>query len=173
MDFDYKGLLAKVAPMIGGAIGGGPFGAMAATAALEVLGLAPEKGKEEDQFKEALKTLTPDQAVKMKDAELKWKATMKELGIKEKDLHARDRASARDMAAKTSILPQAVLSGLYTIGYFMVLYMFLTGEVQIADSIKAEFGIVLGVLTAGQVQIMNFWFGSSSGSKDKNTKGVA
>jgi hypothetical protein len=40
----------------------------------------------------------------------------------------------------------------------------------VAESINSEFNMVLGVLTAGQVQIMNFWFGSSSGSKDKTSK---
>jgi hypothetical protein len=103
-------------------------------------------------------------------AEKNWITTMKELNLKEEDLHAKDRASAREFAAKTSITPQITLSMLYTVGYIAVLYMFLKGSVAVADSIKSEFNMILGVLTAGQVQVMNFWFGSSSGSKDKTNK---
>ena len=118
----------------------------------------------------AILFLAQYKAIQLKMAEKNWLATMKELDLKEEDLHAKDRASARDMAVKTSITPQITLSALDTAGYFLVLYMFLVGDVAVADSMKAEFNLILGVLTAGQVQIMNFWFGSSSGSKDKNIK---
>ena len=169
MDFDWKLALSKVAPMVGTAIGG-PFGGMAASAALNLLDIAPEKGNEEKQLQKVIESMTPEQAIQLKMAEKNWEATMKELDLKEEDLHARDRDSARDMAVKTSITPQITLSALYTAGYFVVLYMFLVGDVTVADSMKAEFNLILGVLTAGQVQIMNFWFGSSSGSKEKTNK---
>ncbi|MCK5611782.1 hypothetical protein KAR91_58475 [Candidatus Pacearchaeota archaeon] len=169
MNFDWKGTLSKVAPMLGTAVGG-PFGGMAASAALKLLDIEPEKGGEEEQLAEAMVSISPEQAVKLQMAEKEWKATMKELNLKEEDLHAKDRASARDMAAKTGIKPQVILSVLYTVGYIVVLYMFLSGGVDIAESIKAEFNMLLGVLTTCQVQIMNFWFGSSSGSKDKTHK---
>jgi len=169
MDFDFESLVGKFAPLIGTAIGG-PFGGMAAKIALDALGIDTKEGDEKEQLKEALKSMTPEQAIQLKLAEKNWEAKMKELDIKEEELHGRDRASARDMATKTSIWPQVTLSTLYTVGYFSVLYMFLSGGVSIEDSIKTEFAMVLGVLTAGQVQIMNFWFGSSSGSKDKTTK---
>jgi hypothetical protein len=165
----WKSTLSKMAPMIGTAVGG-PFGGMAASAALSVLGITPEKGAEETQLENAMLSMTPEQGLQLKMAEKEWLATMRELGLKEEDLHAKDRASARDMAVKTSIMPQVTLSALYTAGYFTVLYMFLTGGVNVADSVKTEFNLVLGVLTAGQVQIMNFWFGSSSGSKEKTSK---
>lgn len=169
MDFDWKSALGKVAPMIGAAVGG-PFGGMAASAALNLLGIDVEKGKEESQLKEALASMTPDQAMQLKMAEKNWLTTMRELELKEEDLHGKDRDSARNLAIKTSITPQITLSMLYTSGYIAVLYMFLKGDVAVADSIKSEFNMILGVLTAGQVQIMNFWFGSSSGSKEKTSK---
>lgn len=169
MDFDWKATLGKVAPMIGTAIGG-PFGGMAASAALSLLDIEPEKGNEEKQLEQVLASMTPEQAIKLKMAEKNWLTTMKELDLKTEDLHAKDRASARELAVKTSITPQVTLSALYTTGYFAVLYMFLAGDVTVADSMKAEFNLILGVLTAGQVQIMNFWFGSSSGSKEKTNK---
>ena len=155
--------------MVGAAIGG-PFGGMAASAALSLLDIEPEKGNEEAQLQQAMVSMTPEQAIKLKMAEKNWQATMKELDLKEEDLHAKDRASARELAVKTNITPQITLSLLYTAGYIAVLYMFLMGEVAIDESLVSEFNLVLGVLTAGQVQIMNFWFGSSSGSKEKTNK---
>jgi len=166
MAFDWKSALSTVAPMIGTAIGG-PFGGMAASAALNLLGIEPEKGNEEVQLQEAMKAMTPEQAIQLKMAEKNWVATMRELDLKEADLHARDRDSARKLASTTSIVPQVSLSVIYTIGYFLVLHLFITGDITIAAGIKAEFNMVLGVMTAAQVQIMNFWFGSSSGSKAK------
>jgi len=169
MNFDWKAALGKIAPTVATAIGG-PFGGMAASAALSLLDIEPAKGNEEKQLEQAMASMTPEQAIKLKMAEKNWLTTMKELELKEEDLHGKDRASARDMAVKTSITPQITLSIIYTMGYIAVLYVFLMGEVSVADSLKSEFNLVLGVLTAGQVQIMNFWFGSSSGSKEKTNK---
>lgn len=167
MAFNWKSALSTVAPMIGTAIGG-PFGGMAANAALSLLGVEPEEGNEEVQLEQAIKGMTAEQAIKLKQAEKDWVATMRELEIKEESLHSEGRKDARKFAANTSILPQVILSALYTIGYFVVMYMFITGGVTIADGIKSEFNMVLGVMTAAQIQIMNFWFGSSSGSKSKD-----
>jgi hypothetical protein len=169
MDFDWKSALSKIAPTVATAIGG-PFGGMAASAALNLLGIDAEKGKEEMQLEQAIAAMTPDQAIQLKMAEKNWLTTMRELDLKEEDLHGKDRDSARNMATNTSIAPQITLSLLYTAGYIAVLYMFLSGDVSIGASIKSEFNMVLGVLTTCQVQIMNFWFGSSSGSKEKTSK---
>lgn len=166
---DWKSTLSKVAPMLGAAVGG-PFGAMAASEALKLLDIEPEENAAEEQLERVIASMNPEQAGKLVMAEKNWLATMEELNLKEEDLHAKDRASARNFAIETNIAPQIILSMLYTVGYIAVLYMFLKGGVAVADSIKSEFNMILGVLTAGQVQIMNFWFGSSSGSKDKANK---
>jgi hypothetical protein len=169
MGWDWKETLSKVAPMIGTAIGG-PFGGMAASAALNVLGVTPEKGREEDQLQEALVGMTPDQAIQLKTANQNWLKTMKELGLKEKELHARDRDSARGLAKETGIWPQIILSVIYTIAYGVVLYCFMTGKLSVPEDQKILFGSLIGILTGAQVQILNFWFGSSSGSKEKTNK---
>jgi hypothetical protein len=46
----------------------------------------------------------------------------------------------------------------------------MSGDVEIAANLQSEFNIVLGVMTAAQAQIMQFWFGSSSGSKAKDVR---
>ena len=163
---DWKGMLSKIAPLAATAIGG-PFGGMAASALLTSIGIVPEKGNEEAQVEEAMKSISPDQAVKMKEGERQWKLDMRGMDIKEADLHSRDRSNARDMAKTSGILPQVILSVIYTIAYGVVLYCFMTGKLNVPDDQKILFGSLIGILTGAQVQILNFWFGSSAGSKAK------
>ena len=160
---DWKQIVKGIAPVIGGALGG-PFGGVAAKVLSEKL-LGKPDGTEEE-LENYIVNANPEQLAELKKIDNDFKVRMRELGFKEEELHVRDRESAREMA-KVNMKPQVVLSVLYTLGYIFVLGIFLHGDVTIAASVKAEFNMVLGVLTAAQVQIMNFWFGSSSGSKQK------
>jgi hypothetical protein len=74
------------------------------------------------------------------------------------------------MAIDTTILPQVSLSIIYTLGYFYLIYGLGSGTITIPESVAQPFNILLGIMTAAQAQIMNFWFGSSSGSKQKTNK---
>ena len=170
MAFDYKSLLGKFAPMVAAAVGGGPLGAMAATAALEALGLAPEKGNEEQQLQNAVEGMTPEQAIQLKTAESNWKVTMKELGLKEKDLHAKDRASAREMQKATNSWVVPTLAIITVMGFFAVVGLILSGKVPLDSTLT---GFVLGAVSSKAEQIYNFFFGSSSGSKEKTQKMTA
>jgi hypothetical protein len=163
MDFDWKTALGKVAPMIGTAIGG-PFGGMAASAALSLLDIEAEKGNEESQLEEALATMTPEQAIKLKMAEKNWIATMKELDLKEQDLHAKDRDSARKMQMSTHSWVVPTLAIITVVGFFAVVALILTGKVPLDSTLT---GFVLGAVSSKAEQIYNFFYGSSKGSKDK------
>ena len=157
---DWKRTLMAVAPTLATAIGGPLAGA-----AVNVIGraLLGDGEYDESQVSQAIMGATPDQLVALKQVDNDFKVKMKGFDIK-------DRSDARDMAVKTSILPQVILSALYTLGYFVLLFSFISGDVVIDEGVKSEFNMILGVLTAGQIQIMNFWFGSSSGSKEKTGK---
>lgn len=65
-------------------------------------------------------------------------------------------------------LPQIGLSVLFIAGYFLILYTLLTGGILIPESMKDTSILLLGILTREVPTIMQFWFGSSSGSKDKS-----
>ena len=43
----------------------------------------------------------------------------------------------------------------------------MVGEVTVSEELREPFLLVLGVLTTGVAAIMQFWFGSSYGSKEK------
>jgi len=163
MSFDWKGMLSTVAPMVATAIGG-PFGGMAASKLLNVLGIAPEQGNEEEQLKEAMKNLTPEQAVQLKEGERQWVLSMREMDIKELDLNAKDRNSARDMQIKTDSWVVPVLAIVTVAGFFAVVGFIMSGKVPLDSTLT---GFVLGAVSSKAEQIYNFFFGSSKGSKDK------
>lgn len=158
---DWIKTLATVAPSIATAIGG-PLAGVAVKVATSALGIENDPNALED----ALLVGDPDTLFKLKSAENDFKIEMKRLDIDLARIDGQDRNSARDMA-KQNMMPQVILSTLYTVGYMIVMWYFLMGEVSVAADVKTLFGSLLGVLTAAQVQILNFWFGSSHGSKTK------
>ena len=123
----------------------------------------------ESALETAILSGSPDILLKMKEVESNLKIEIKRLDIKQEELHGKDRGSARLLAAK-NMLPQVILSVLYTIGYFSVMWQFVTGAILIPTESTTAFNIMLGALTASQHQIMNFCLGSSSGSKHKDFK---
>lgn len=163
MNIDWKDILKNVAPVIGGTIGG-PFGAIGMKFLAGML-LGNENATEQE-IADAVVGASPEQLAQIRKWDNDFKVKMAELGFKEQELHVRDRESARQLAEK-NMTPQIILSTVYTIGYILVLWAFVSGKVEINSDVKAEFNMVLGAMTAAQVQIMNFWFGSSAGSKSK------
>jgi len=157
---DWKSLVGSVAPVLGGSLGG-PFGAMAGK------WLAGKLGVDESKLEETVSNATPDTMLKIKELDNSFKVEMAKLGLEEKQLHAEDRASARVMASKTSLLPQMIISSLFMLGFIVILYYVFSSKQALPDGIKDMANYLLGILSAGIVQIMNFFFGSSAGSKEK------
>lgn len=82
------------------------------------------------------------------------------------ELDDRDSARKREMALGDTTVRQ--LAWAYTGGYFALLTALLSGYVHIADSLADVLNVLLGVLTAGQYSVMQYYFGSSSGSVEKS-----
>ena len=53
---------------------------------------------------------------------------------------------------------QIFLSAVFIGGYFLLMYQFLNGNVQVPLDYKDMFTALLGVLTAGAGTILAFWF---------------
>jgi hypothetical protein len=166
MKVDWKEMVRGIAPTLGAALGG-PFAGVAVKFLADKLLGNPTAT--EDQVAEAIVAGSPEQLVKLKELDNAFKVQMKQLDVDVFKLEVSDVQSAREMA-RVNMWPQIILSTLYTIGYFAVLYIFVVGDVDISVKFKAEFNIVLGVMTAAQVKIMDFWFGSSYGSKLKDER---
>lgn len=156
-----KGLLAAVAPVLGVTLGG-PMGGVAMKFLADKF-----TGGDTGSVEDFLLSASPATLQELKLAELEFDKEMAALGVDLEEIAAKDRESARDLAKELGTNPQVVLSVVYTLGYFGVLLMFMTGNTTVPDNYATMFGGLLGVLSAAQVQIMNFWFGSSSGSKQK------
>jgi len=158
---NWKQTLAAVAPTLAAAIGGPLAGA-----AVNVIGQAligREGAFDEAMISQAVLGATPDQLLALKAADGNFSVQMKKLDIQ-------DRQSARKLAIDTGILPQITLSSIYTVGYFWLMFMLINGDVSIPEDISGMVMALIGVMTAAQAQIMNFWFGSSSGSKEKTKR---
>jgi len=161
-----KGILGAVAPTVATAIGG-PFGGMAASFVLEKLGVETDGTDPAIQLETLAASANPELLFKIKQADIDFKAKMAELGVKETELEIKDRDSARTMAATQGIAPQMILSGIYTLGYFILVGVSFSGSINIPDELRTEFTAAMSFLTGIQLQIMNFWFGSSAGSAAK------
>jgi hypothetical protein len=155
-----KSLVGTVAPTLGTALGG-PLGGMAGQFLADTLGVPKEN------LEETVLNANPDTMLKIKEADQAFKLKMKELDITEEQLHAKDRDSARNLAIKTSIYPQIVQSVMYDIGFILAVIFVFTYVGEFTKTQENIIMFLLGILSAGLVQVNNFWFGSSSGSKEK------
>lgn len=161
MEFDWKGILKKVAPALGSAVGG-PYGGMATKFLAEKF-LGDENATEE-QIAEAVVFASPEKLFEIKKLDNDFKLRLRELGIKEYELELQDTASARNMQIATNSWVVPVLAIFTVGGFFAVVGLILTGKVPLDSTLT---GFVLGAVSSKAEQIYNFFFGSSKGSKDK------
>jgi hypothetical protein len=156
-----KGLVGMVAPTIGTALGG-PLGGVA-------MKFLADKFTDGDtgEVEDYLLSANPEQLANLKQANLEFEKHMADLGVRLEELEVQDRQGARDLAKEKGIKVQAGLSGLYTVGYFATLSAFILGWASVSAEMHGMVQTLIGALGAAQLQILNFWFGSSRGSKDK------
>lgn len=159
---DWKGTLATVAPAIATALGG-PLAGIAVNVAAGALGVEAT----EESVSAAILSGDPDSLVKLKEAEFSFKQSMKEAEIDLKKINADDRKSARALAVNTTLIPQVILSAIFIIAFALILHAVFAGDAVLSETMMNVGVFLLGILSAGITQIMNFFFGSSSGSKEK------
>lgn len=159
---ELKKLLSGIAPTIGTALGG-PMGGVAMKFLADKF-TDGDTGKVED----FLLSSSPATLKELKVADMEFRKHMADLGVKLEEMYVQDRASARNLAVEKGIKVQAGLSLGYTIGYFGTLGTFIMGWTNIEPSMSGMVTTLIGALGAAQLQVLNFWFGSSRGSKDKS-----
>lgn len=159
-----KSIVKSVAPTLGTALGG-PAGGMAAKIISE--GILGKPDASEAEIEDFLLTASPEQMLELKKLDAQFAVDMKKLDIDVFRIESDDKKSARAMFG-INIWPQISLTALFTVGYFVVLIVLLTGSVSIPADSQPVVNVVIGVLTAGMSTVLAFWFGSSVGSKEKN-----
>jgi hypothetical protein len=123
-----------------------------------------ENGSEEE-ISAAMANASPDQLAALKKIDADFKAHMKELDIDLERIAAGDRDSARQMQRDTRDWVPKVLAVVITLGFFGILiWMLLNGMPKTGTEALL---MMLGALGTAWTGVVNFYYGSSAGSKAK------
>lgn len=144
---------------------GGPLAGMAVDAIGNALGM---KDATKDQVKDLLTsgTLNADQMAAIKKAEADLILKVRELDIDMEKVHAGDRASARDMAAKTGdVMTPRIIALVVFVVWGAVNWKLFNGTIN--GDMRELVARALGTLDGTLLAVVYYYFGSSSGSKDK------
>lgn len=156
-------LIGSVAPTIATALGG-PVAGMAVKAISGAL--FGHDSATEDDIRTVLANPTGDQLAALKKIDADFKVQMKALDIDLERIAAGDRASARDMQKETKDWIPRALAVSVTIGFFAILlYMLVYGLPTTGNEALL---LLLGALQTAWGGIIAFYFGSSSGSQQKD-----
>lgn len=165
-NFDWRSLVRVAAPTLGTALGG-PFGGMATTAiANAILGPDHNPATREADLQTALATATPETFLKLKQAEDDFAVQMKQLDVDVFKIDADDRASARHREETIRDKTPAYLAWMTVIGFFAILLALL--YIDLKPGIHDVVLLMIGRLSGDVGTIYNYYYGSSSGSSDKN-----
>lgn len=162
---NWKSIVKSVAPALGSALGG-PAGGMAVKFIADKILGNPEAT--ESEVADYVAGASPADMLKIKQSDHDFAVAMRELDIDLEKLEVDDRKSARDLGIKTSLIPQIILACIYVLAFSATLYAVFTGQVKMDSMQTTMANYLLGILSAGLMQIMNFFFGSSKSSHDKN-----
>ena len=156
-------LLGQVAPTIATALGGPLAGVAVKTLSNALFG---HEDASEEQISEAMATATPDQLAAIKKIDADFKVQMKSLDIDLERIAAGDRDSARQMQKETKDWVPKALAIFITFGFFGVLiWMLVFGMPKTGTEALL---MMIGSLGTAWTGVMQFYFGSSAGSKAKN-----
>lgn len=157
----FKNIVSAVAPVIGTALGGPLGGAAASQISQALLG---KTDATKPEIEKAIQSATPEQLAALKKIDNDFQIKMQEMGLDVEKLNQANTANARarEIAVKDKI--PAILAILVTIGFFATLYFVYADANAQSDALK----IMLGSLGMAWASVMNYYFGSSSGSAKKN-----
>ena len=156
-------LIGSVAPTIATALGG-PVAGMAVKALSNAF--FGHGDASQDEIQAALANPTADQLSALKKIDADFKVQMKSLDIDLERIAAGDRASARDMQKETKDWIPRALAVSVTFGFFAILiYMLIYGLPTTGNEALL---LLLGALQTAWGGIIAFYFGSSSGSQQKD-----
>ena len=156
--------LKTLVPMLGTALGG-PFGGIAAGFIAEKLGL---EGKTVDAVTKALSDnkMTADQVSAIRLAEIDFTKFLAQNEITIAQLEVTNTQGAREMQMVVKSNTPDILAVIIVTGFFGVLIAMMMGLLTVSD--QQALLILLGSLSAGFGAVLNFFFGSSRGSQNKD-----
>ncbi len=162
-----KRAVARTAPKIAEQLGGPLAGAATAALARAIFG-KEAAGKEtlgEDAWAEAVEGASAEQLIALKRADDEFRLAIRHAAIEELKIDAGDRASARERQHKMRDWTPSVLGALIIGGFFATLAVMVAK--RLPPGAETEFSIMLGALATMTAAVVNYFFGSSAGSREK------
>lgn len=159
---DFGPLLGQLAPTIATALGGPLAGVAVKTLSSALFG---HEDATDQQISEAMASATPDQLAAIKKIDSDFKAHMKELDIDLERIAAGDRDSARQMQIANKDWTPKALAFFITLGFFGALvWILIFGIPKTGTEVLL---MMLGSLSTSWTGVVQFYYGSSAGSKAK------
>jgi hypothetical protein len=157
-----KRAVQGAAPQLARALGGPLAGAAAEALSRAIFG-KPEAS--EQAIVEALKTASPELLVELRRADLDFARAIEEARVAEARVAAADRADARAREIARRDWTPTLMGSAIIVGFFVVLWGMVTHTLP--EGGQTEFSIMLGALAAMTAGVVNYFFGSSVGSREK------
>jgi len=176
MGFDLKKAISSIAPTLATMLGG-PLAGTATTAIVQALGLTPE-ATQDDITKVVQTGLTPDTIAAIRAADQKHAEVLGQQGIDLEKLNkdhglameqtfAGDRDSARKRETATGDVTTRILAYLIIGSGIAMIAATLAGVTKV-DSVLA--GTLIGYAVSEMKAVVQYYFGSSSGSARKDER---
>ncbi len=155
--------IGAAAPEIARALGGPLAGAAAGAVARAILG---REDAPEEEIAAAVERADAPALLALREAEIDFRRAVAELALEGQRLDASDRANARARETALRDRTPSALGALILIGFFAVMAV-MAGAPR-APGAETEFSIMLGALATMAAAVVNYFFGSSAGSREKN-----
>ena len=159
-----RDVVGTVAPVLASALGG-PLAGTAVRSLSELLLGTPDGTP--DEVTQAIQTADPATLLRIKELETQFQHQMAALGVDLERLANEDRASARQRQIATKDILPGVIACAVLVGFFGVLAVI--AFQPLPPTAEAPFNVMLGALGAMVTAVAQYYFGSSSGSRMKDT----
>lgn len=150
------------APTLAGALGGPLAGAAVESLSRAITG---RDDPDPDALEKAVLGHSPEAIRAIRAAEVEFQKAVLSAQTDRLRIHAGDRADARARQVALKDITPTVLGLAVIIGFFCVLSIMLWKELP--ERAETEFSIMLGSLATMTAAVVNYFFGSSVGSREK------
>jgi hypothetical protein len=163
MNQNWKNIIGSVSPALAGMLGG-PLAATAVGALSQALLGKPDGS--EDEVASVVSKASPEVLAQIKETEAKLTIALSEAGIKLEEISANDRDSARNRQVQLKDNTPTYIAWTFILGYMVIFICFL--KINISPEKISIINVLIGILSSGVLGILNYFFGSSSGSASKS-----
>ncbi|MEO0399694.1 MAG: hypothetical protein AAF224_09800 [Pseudomonadota bacterium] len=162
-----KRAVAKTAPQIAHTLGGPLAGAAVEALSRAIFGEDAVKSDPmaDEALVHAVENATTDQIAAIRKADQSFRLALQRANLDAMRIAAGDRADARARQIAMEDATPAILGGLIITGFFVVLGVMVARRLPVGA--ETEFSIMLGALATMTAAVVNYYFGSSAGSREK------